>query len=141
MPPREKFGIQNLGIVIAFVVSLFVSAWEWLKDGKISIGEAFDAIPKLRKIPNVLACFKFLKREIEDLSTAEHEQLNLLVAEQLEIVSKTKAAKITSLILEALLYVRNLVEKIGVIMKTPDTEGEEGETEELQPEFFDKRIS
>jgi hypothetical protein len=132
----QKFGITNLSIVIAFFTSLFVSAWEWLKDGKFSFGELLEAVPKLRNIPNVLACFKYVAAEVKDLSKEEQEKLNLLVAEKLEISSKTKAAKITTLVLEALLYLRNLAEQVSFIIKSKDTE--EVADASGMPDFFNK---
>lgn len=80
-----KLGIDNLKKALHVGISLGMTAAQALEDKKISVAEAFQFLPGLMSIPEVVAVAPAIKQEIADLSAEERAELNAYVQETFDI--------------------------------------------------------
>lgn len=87
----EKYGIENLKIVVLFAVVITKKLISDFEDGKFTIWEGIGLLPEIKKIPALIKSLPQLKLEVSDLGVAEilelHEYIkaNVPLSEDSEI--------------------------------------------------------
>ncbi len=85
----EKFGIENIKVVLAWSLSFGQELSEDLKDKKIKLFEALGFIDNIVDIPKLVAAIPQIKDEMSELSETEIAELELWVSENYDFQNTT----------------------------------------------------
>jgi hypothetical protein len=107
----ELYGINNLTVLVMFVVNLVESLNEKLKDGKLNLGEYIGLLFDLKTLPDIWKYRKEIRLQIKDLSTEEAKQLILSIENEFSVPNE-KAVKIVHLSLYILNDLLSIVDVI-----------------------------
>lgn len=108
----ELYGINNLTILVIFVVNLIESLREKLKDGKINISEGIGLLFDLKTLPDIIRYRKEIAAQIKDLSTDEAKQLINTIESEFNM-NNEKAVKIVHHSLNILTELVNIADVIN----------------------------
>lgn len=78
-------GIEKLSKVITGVIKLGMTLEDKLNDGKLTWVERFELIKELKFVPDAIINYRELVSEFRDLDFDEIEQLNDLIASELDL--------------------------------------------------------
>jgi|GEM_PF-1992994 hypothetical protein len=109
----EKFGIENLKILINFIAAFSLKLIDDLNDKKLSLIECLGLLKELVVVPSLVKKRAEIVQEITDLSASEFLELAYYVKAQLP-EHANKANEITQKSLDIL---KGIVELINVLHK------------------------
>lgn len=101
----KKVGIENLVVIVGFILGLGNKVGEALEDGKVSFAETMGLLPELIKLPTALKALPEAAHEIQDLDMEERQELERIIAQKFQIVGKEN---IENLIEQSLFLALNL---------------------------------
>lgn len=100
----NKFGIENLKLLIKFPLSLTKELTEDFADGKLSFGEQFWLINQIIQAAGIVKAWPIIKKELADLTAAEKKELRAWVMVQFNINVTVKNADIDKLVKSSLAF-------------------------------------
>lgn len=90
------YGIEKLKEALLVLIKFSEALDKRLDDGKLSLVEGITLVPKLTKLPQIIADFESIKNEFLDLDEVEKAQISQFIKDELDLENDGVEALIES---------------------------------------------
>jgi len=105
------YGTEKLKEALLVLIRFSDALDKRLDDGKLSLVEGITLVPKLTKLPQIIADFESIKNEFLDLDEIEKAEINQFIKDELDLVND-KVEDLIESVFDLGLAVASVVDKV-----------------------------